>query len=151
VVAARIAFSPYGRVLRALKDDPLAVEAAGKSVMRYKIEVMAVSGAMAGAAGTVYAAYVNFIDPESFVLRTSFVILVAAVLGGVGTLWGPCLGALFLWIVPEALRFVGIPSGIRGPLNEIAYGCLLLGVVLLRPEGMIGKRRLVTRPAADRG
>lgn len=150
VIAQRIAFSPYGRVLRALKDDPVAVEAAGKSVMRYKIEVMAVSGAMAGAAGVVYAAYVNFIDPESFVLRTSFVILVAAVLGGVGTLWGPCLGALFLWVVPEALRFVGIPSGIRGPLNEIAYGCLLLGVVLLRPEGMIGMRRLVTRPSTDR-
>jgi branched-chain amino acid transport system permease protein len=151
VISARIAFSPYGRVLRALKDDPVAVEAAGKSVMRRKIEVMAVSGAMAGAAGTVYAAYVTFIDPESFVLRTSFVILVATVLGGVGTLWGPCLGALFLWAVPEALRFVGIPSDIRGPLNEIAYGCLLLAVVLLRPEGMIGRRRLVTSAAIDHG
>jgi branched-chain amino acid transport system permease protein len=145
VIAWRVAFSPYGRILRALKDDPIAVEAAGKNVMRYKIEVMAVSGAIAGAAGTAYAAYVNFIDPESFILRTSFVILVAAVLGGVGTLWGPCLGALFLWVVPEALRFAGIPSDMRGPLNEIAYGVLLLGVVVLRPQGMIGRRRLVTR------
>jgi branched-chain amino acid transport system permease protein len=151
VIATRVAFSPYGRVLRALKDDPVAVEAAGKNVMRYKIETMAVSGAIAGAAGTVYAAYVNFIDPESFVLRTSFVILVATVLGGVGTLWGPCLGALFLWVVPETLRFVGIPSDMRGPVNEIAYGCLLLAVVVLRPEGIIGKRRLVTRASADGG
>jgi branched-chain amino acid transport system permease protein len=149
LVSARVAFSPYGRILRALKDDPVAVEAAGKSVIRHKVQVMALSAAMAGAAGVAYAAYVNFIDPESFVLRTSFVILVAAVLGGAGTLWGPCLGALFLWIVPEALRFVGIPSGIRGPLNEIAYGCLLLGVVLLRPEGIVGKKRLRTRPRGE--
>jgi branched-chain amino acid transport system permease protein len=150
LIVARVAFSPYGRILRALKDDPLAVEASGKSVMRHKVEVLALSGFLAGVAGTVYAAYVNFIDPESFVLRTSFVILVATVLGGVGTLWGPCLGALFLWVVPEALRFVGIPSGIRGPLNEIAYGCLLLGIIFLRPQGLVGPRRLRTRAVVER-
>jgi branched-chain amino acid transport system permease protein len=150
VIVARVAFSPYGRILRALKDDPLAVEASGKSVICHKVEVLMLSGFLAGVAGTVYAGYVNFIDPESFVLRTSFVILVATVLGGAGTLWGPCLGALFLWVVPEALRFVGIPSGIRGPLNEILYGCLLLGVVFLRPQGLIGPRRLRTRAVAER-
>jgi branched-chain amino acid transport system permease protein len=146
VVSARVAFSPYGRILRALKDDPLAVEASGKSVTRHKVEVLVLGAFLAGAAGTVYAAYVNFIDPESFVLRTSFVILVAAVLGGAGTLWGPCLGALFLWVVPEALRFAGIPSGIRGPLNEVVYGCLLLAVVFLRPQGLVGRSRLKSRP-----
>jgi branched-chain amino acid transport system permease protein len=127
---ARVAFSPHGRILRALKDDPLAVEASGKSVMRHKIEVLVLSGLLVGVAGTVYAAYVNFIDPESFRLRTSFVILVATV--GVRRrrhAMGPGLGALFLWVAPEALRFVGIPSGIRGPLNEIIYGCLLLAVI----------------------
>jgi ABC-type branched-subunit amino acid transport system permease subunit len=145
VISARVAFSPYGRILRALKDDPVALEASGKSVMRHKVEVLVLGAFLAGVAGTVYAAYVNFIDPESFVLRTSLVILVAAVLGGVGTLWGPCLGALFLWVVPEALRFVGIPSGIRGPLNEIVYGGLLLAVVFLRPQGLVGPRRLRSR------
>jgi len=146
VVSARVAFSPYGRILRALKDDPLAVEASGRSVIRHKVEVLVLGAFLAGVAGTVYAAYVNFIDPESFVLRTSFVILVAAVLGGVGTLWGPCLGALFLWVVPEALRFAGIPSTMRGPLNEIVYGCLLLAVVFLRPQGLVGPRRLKSQP-----
>jgi branched-chain amino acid transport system permease protein len=146
VVSARVAFSPYGRILRAVKDDPLAVEASGRSVIRHKVEVLVLGAFLAGVAGTVYAAYVNFIDPESFVLRTSFVILVAAVLGGVGTLWGPCLGALFLWVVPEALRFAGIPSTMRGPLNEIVYGCLLLAVVFLRPQGLVGPRRLKSQP-----
>lgn len=145
VIAWRVAKSPYGRVLRALRDDPIAVEAAGKSVFRCKVEVMTMSAAIAGAAGVVYASYVNFIDPESFVLRTSFVIVVATVLGGAGTLWGPCLGALFMWIVPEMLRFTGIPSAVRGPLNEIVYGVLLLLVVFLRPEGLLGQRRWRTR------
>ncbi len=145
LVGWRVARTPYGRVLRALKDDPLALEATGKSVFRYKVEVMTLSAALAGAAGVAYASFVNFIDPESFVLRTSFVIVLATVLGGAGTLWGPALGALFLWIIPEALRFAGIPSEIRGPLNEIVYGCLLLAVIFLRPEGLLGKRRLRTR------
>ena len=147
LVGWRVARTPYGRVLRALKDDPLALEATGKSVFRYKVEVMTLSAALAGAAGVAYASFVNFIDPESFVLRTSFVIVLATVLGGAGTLWGPALGALFLWILPEALRFAGIPSEIRGPLNEIVYGCLLLAVIFLRPEGLLGKRRLRTRAA----
>ena len=147
LVGWRVARTPYGRVLRALKDDPLALEATGKSVFRYKVEVMTLSAALAGAAGVAYASFVNFIDPESFVLRTSFVIVLATVLGGAGTLWGPALGALFLWIIPEALRFAGIPSEIRGPLNEIVYGCLLLAVIFLRPEGLLGKRRLRTRTA----
>jgi branched-chain amino acid transport system permease protein len=147
LVGWRVARTPYGRVLRALKDDPLALEATGKSVFRYKVEVMTLSAALAGAAGVAYASFVNFIDPESFVLRTSFVIVLATVLGGAGTLWGPAVGALFLWIIPEALRFAGIPSEIRGPLNEIVYGCLLLAVIFLRPEGLLGKRRLRTRTA----
>lgn len=142
VIAWRVGYSPYGRVLRALKDDPIAVEATGKSVFRYKLEVMTLSAAMAGAAGTVYASYVNFIDPESFAVRVSLVIIVATVLGGAGTIWGPCLGALFLGLVPEVLRFTGIPSAARGPLNEIIYGLLLLVVVFLRPEGLLVRRRL---------
>ncbi|WP_270933458.1 branched-chain amino acid ABC transporter permease [Falsiroseomonas oryzae] len=145
LVAWRIAASPYGRVLRALKDDPTALEAAGKSVRRRKLEILTVSAAMAGAAGVTYASYVAFIDPESFIARTSFVIIVATVLGGAGTLWGPAIGALVIWCVPEALRFAGIPATLRGPLNEIVYAALLILIVMLRPEGIAGRRRLRTR------
>ncbi|MGG5822906.1 branched-chain amino acid ABC transporter permease [Falsiroseomonas sp. HW251] len=146
----RIASSPYGRVLRAMKDDPVALEAAGRSVVRRKFEVLTVSAAMAGAAGVTYASYVAFIDPESFVARTSFVIIVATVLGGAGTVWGPAIGAFVIWCVPEALRFAGIPPDLRGPLNEIAYASLLILIVLLRPEGIAGRRRLRTRPPEAR-
>lgn len=149
LVAWRVAFSPYGRVLRALKDDPVALEAAGKSVTRRKLEVLTLSAAMAGAAGVTYAAYVNFIDPESFIVRTSFVIIVATVLGGAGTLWGPAIGAFVIWCVPEALRFTGIPPTLRGPLNEIIYASLLILIVLLRPQGIAGARRLRTRSVTN--
>ncbi len=149
LIAWRIAASPYGRVLRALKDDPVALEAAGKSVRRRKLEILTISAAMAGAAGVSYASYVAFIDPESFLVRVSFVIIVATVLGGAGTIWGPAIGALIIWCVPEALRFAGIPATLRGPLNEIAYAALLILIVFLRPEGIAGRRRLRTRPAAE--
>ena len=107
------------------------------------------SGFLAGVAGTVTQPTSTSSIPRAFVLRTSFCDPGGDGAGRRRHAVGPCLGALFLWVVPEALRFVGIPSGIRAP-NEVLYGCLLLGVVFLRPQGLIGPRRLRTRPVAER-
>jgi branched-chain amino acid transport system permease protein len=140
LVAWRVVHSPFGRVLRGIRDDEVAAAACGKNVSAYKVAVFAISGALAAVAGTLYATYVTFIDPQSFLLGESFFILIIVVIGGAGTFWGPIAGAVVLWLMPEALRFLHLPDAVVGPLRQVLYGALLIGFILFRPAGLVSRR-----------
>ena len=138
-VMRRIVDSPFGRILRAIREDETAALAVGKDVNKYKIIVFAIGAFFAGIAGSLYAHYITFIDPSSFTVMESITILLMVVFGGMGSLSGSFIGAAVLVILPELLRFVGMPSSIAAPLRQMIYGLLLVVLMLKRPQGILGK------------
>jgi len=140
-VMRRIVDSPFGRILRAIREDETAALAVGKDVNKYKIIVFAIGAFFAGIAGSLYAHYITFIDPSSFTVMESITILLMVVFGGMGSLSGSFIGAAVLVILPELLRFVGMPSSVAAPLRQMIYGLLLVILMLKRPQGIVGKYR----------
>jgi len=138
-VCRRLVTSPIGRVLRAIREDEVFVQACGKNPAAYKVVVCVISAIMAGVAGAVYAYYVSFIDPTSFTVAESIFIISIVIIGGAGNLWGPVLGALVLVTLPEVLRFLGLPSSIAANVRQVVYGALLVLCMMLRPQGLIGE------------
>lgn len=131
--------SPYGRELRAIKADELMVQSMGRNTVAAKAWAFFISAAVAGVAGVVYASYVSYIDPTSFTLNESIFIISALFIGGIGNVKGPIFGALFVVLLPELLRFVGLPDAFAANLRQIIYGLTLILVVYFRPQGLFGK------------
>ena len=146
-VTQRIVQSPFGRILKAIREDEIFTQSAGKNVAVYKILVFVISAGMAGIAGVMYAHYVSFIDPTSFTIMESIFILSIVIIGGAGNLWGSVLGAAILVILPELLRFVGLPNSMAANTRQIIYGSLLVVVMLWRPQGLLGKYAFHKREA----
>jgi branched-chain amino acid transport system permease protein len=129
--------SKWGFWWRAVKDNPDAAESLGVVVFDSQMGAAAVSAFLTAVGGSFYAMFVSYIDPES-VMGFQFSLLMAlpAVVGGIGTLWGPLLGAIILIPLTELTRsFIG-GSG-RG-IDLIVYGTLIVLISLARPEGLIG-------------
>lgn len=131
--------SPYGRTLRAIKANEVLVESFGRNVVGIKAWTFFISAGVASVAGVIYASYVSYIDPTSFTLDESIFIISALFIGGIGNVRGPVLGALFVVLLPEILRFVGLPDSIAANLRQIIYGLALILVVYFRPQGLLGK------------
>ncbi len=137
----RITDSPFGRVLKSIREDEVASLSIGKNVNRYKLIVFVVGAFFAGIAGSLYAHYITFIDPSSFTAMESIAVLLMVVFGGMGSIKGSFIGALVLVIFPEMLRFLGMPSSVAAPLRQMIYGLLLVILMLKRPQGIIGGYR----------
>lgn len=131
-------YSPFGRALRGVRDDELSMKALGKNVTAFKIQAFAISSAFMAIAGFLYATYVSYIDPTSFNLDESIFILSAVIVGGLGNVRGPIVGALLVILLPEALRFVGLPDSTAANLRQIIYGLALILLMRYRPQGLAG-------------
>ncbi len=140
-VIGRVVNSPFGRILRGIREDEIATQAMGKDVDRHKVQVFVIGAFFAGIAGSLYAHYITFIDPSSFTVMESITILLMVVFGGMGSLPGSFVGAAILVILPELLRFLGMPSSVAAPLRQMIYGLLLVVLMLKRPQGILGKFR----------
>ena len=138
VLAARLYSSPFGRSLRALRDDPTAALALGKDVTELRTAALVWSAMIAAVAGGLYASAIGYIDPTSFTLDESVFVLSALVIGGAGSLEGPIIGAAVVVLLPEALRLLGVPDAIAGNIRQMLYGALLIGLMFLRPRGISG-------------
>lgn len=134
--------SPYGRILKAMRYDELSVNALGKNTVMSKVQVFFLSAAFSGLAGLIYASYVSYIDPTSFTLDESIFIITALFIGGIGNIKGPIVGALFVVLLPELLRFVGLPESIAANMRQIIYGISLITVMFVRPKGMFGENTI---------
>ena len=134
--------SAFGRVLHGIREDEVLVESLGKSVFRFKVLTFALSAAMAAAAGGVYAYYVSFIDPTSFTVMDSILMISMVIIGGAGSLLGPPLGAALLVLLPELLRFVGLPATAAANIRQIVYGLVLVIIVAVRPSGIMGNYKV---------
>jgi branched-chain amino acid transport system permease protein len=132
--------APFGRLLRAIREDELAVAAAGKSVLRAKVSAAAMAGAFAGGAGGLYATFLSFIDPSSFDLDASILLLTMVVVGGARTLAGSILGPFLLLALPQVLSLIDIPTTIAAAARQLIYGLLLILFMLFRPQGLAGEK-----------
>lgn len=132
--------APFGRLLRAIREDELAVAAAGKNVLRAKVGAAALAGAFAGIAGGVYGTFLSFIDPSSFDLDASILMLTMVVVGGARTLLGSIIGPFLLLALPQILTLVDIPTTIAAAMRQLIYGVLLITFMLFRPQGLAGER-----------
>lgn len=137
-----IKYSPYGRVLRALRNDEHSVAAMGRNPIAFKSWAFFLSAAFSGLAGLIYASYVSYIDPTSFTLDESIFIISALFIGGTGNIRGPIFGALFVVILPEILRFVGMPDAIAANMRQIIYGLALIIIMYFRPQGLWGETEI---------
>ncbi len=138
----RIAESPFGRLLKGIREDEKAIQMLGVNTVKYKVLVFVVGAGFAGLAGVLYAHYITFIDPSSFTIMESITILLMVIFGGMANLYGSILGAVALVILPEILRFVGLPSSVAAPLRQMIYGVLLVILMLKRPQGILGEYRI---------
>lgn len=138
--------SRLGYYFRAVREEQDAAASLGVRVARTKRVAFAISAALTAACGTFYAQYVLFIDPESvFPLSLSILICLIAVLGGVGTLWGPLLGAAVLIPLGEVTRiYLG---GTGKALDLVIYGALIMVISVVQPAGLVGMLRRLRRAA----
>lgn len=140
--------SRWGFSWRAVRDDVIAARSLGVRIFSSKMAAAAISGAFTGMGGAIYAQYVGYIDPDSVMAgHLSILIALPAVLGGVGTLWGPLIGAAVLIPVSELSRSYLGGSG-RG-VDLMLYGGLIVIVALARPQGLVSlfRRGDHARPA----
>ena len=136
-VTYRLTTGAYGRTLHAIRESADLAAALGKNVSVIRAQIFAISGALAAMSGGLYAAYVSFVDPSSFTIMQSILIVAMVILGGPGTLCGPLIGAILLVTLPEILRFAGIPASTAGHIQEITYGLALVFLMIFRPRGLL--------------
>ena len=122
-----------------IREDTLLASALGKNVLYYKVVAFGISAAFAALAGSIFAHYVTYIDPSSFSVMDSILILSMVIIGGMGSYTGPIVGAIVLATLPEVLRFIGLPSSVGANLRQVIYGSLMVIVIVFRPKGLTGR------------
>jgi branched-chain amino acid transport system permease protein len=135
--------SRFGAWLQAVRDNEDAARAIGVDPFRVKLGAIVLSGAFMGAAGALYVQVFQYIDPGiAYGPHTSVEALVAAIVGGLGTLWGPVLGALVLHLLGDFTRslFGSLPG-----INMVIYGAVLILIVMFAPRGLLGVGQSVRR------
>ena len=133
--------SPYGRALKVIREDELVAAVLGKNVIRFKVSAFAVAAGFAAVSGALFATYLRYIDPTSFTITESVFILSILIIGGAGNLKGPLAGAVLMLLLPEVLRFLGLPESVAANLRQVIYGLLLILLLRLRPQGLLGEYR----------
>ena len=128
-IARNLSRSAFGRLLLAISEDEILCQSFGKNVGLAKLQSFVLGAMLAAVPGVLYAHYVSFIDPTSFTIQESIFLLTITIVGGLGNLWGSLAAAAFLTLLPEALRFVGLPGGSASNVRQIIYGVLLIAVV----------------------
>lgn len=128
-VLHHLSSSPFGRILRALSQDEVYTKSLGKNVYNAKIVSFVISGMLASIAGVLYAHYISYIDPTSFTIDESIFILSIVIIGGMRNLKHIFRATIFLVLLPEALRFVGMPSSVAANMRQVFYGLALILVV----------------------
>ena len=145
----RIYASPYGRVLRAIRDDEQVARVAGKQTIRFKIEAFALSAAIFGLAGALYAHYTSYVSPDNFTTLLTIYVFLALTTGGVGSNLGAVAGGFVVVFILESTRFVAgaIPviSAVQAAsIREFLIGAGLIVVLRLRPQGLLPEGTLGT-------
>jgi len=148
LLAKNLVRSRPGRAMQAVRDRDVAAEVIGVSLFRYKVGAFAVSSAMAAVAGALYGVVQQFVSPSEWNIFLSIQYIAIIIVGGVGTIFGAVLGALFLGGIPQIIKHysASIPLVSTGPadhglisvfaLNQILYGLLIVLFLIAEPLGL---------------
>jgi branched-chain amino acid transport system permease protein len=148
IFAELLTRSPYGRVLRAIREDEVAAEALGKDRVKYKAQVFMLGSALAGLGGALYAQYIQFIDPYMFMPMVTFTVWIMVIVGGPANNWGVLLGAVLVILFERGARI--IKDYLLLPIDPINLQYILFGVLVIfllayRPQGLLKERQVETR------
>ena len=133
VVINALRKSKYGRYWRAIREDEIVASTTGINTFNYKIIALMISAGMAGVTGSIFAHYVSYINPSNFIMDESILILTMVMVGGRDKLLGAIVGAASLIILPEVLRFMS-------SYRLLIYGIGLIGMIIFKPEGLMGDK-----------
>ena len=138
-----IVSSSFGRVLMAIREDEAAIEVFGYKARYYKLTIRVISAMMAAIAGGLSASEQTYIDPQSFILLESILMVCIVILGGLASLPGSLLGALVFVLLNEGMRFVPfLPGELIGQARLAILGLLIVLLMVFRPQGLVGRYRL---------
>jgi branched-chain amino acid transport system permease protein len=138
--------SPYGRLIQAIRDDEVAVEAIGKDPRRLKVQVFMLGSALAGLAGAFYAHFITYLSPDQFLPLVTFYVWIAMIIGGTGRTTGAVAGSLILMVFLEGSRFArdwipGVSEVQMASVRLALVGLALMLFTVYRPQGIMGLRR----------
>ncbi len=133
--------TPLSRLFQGVRDDELAVMTFGKNPAYFKSLAILIASGIATLAGALFATYYSYIDPTSFRVDESILILSIVLIGGLGTVKGSIAGALFYVLLPEALRFLDISDAVAANARMMIFALALILVVMFRPHGFLGQYR----------
>lgn len=140
VFSQLLANSPYGRILRAIREDQTAAQSFGKNIQRYKAQIFTVGSAIAGIGGAIYAQYVGYIEPDTFLPTLTFTIWIMVILGGPANNWGAVLGAALVQVFQRGTNilkdYVNLPFDPNN-MQYVLFGGLILLVLFYRPGGFL--------------
>ena len=150
LLLGRVSKSPFGRVLRAIREDDMIAAVAGKPVLSFKVQAFAVSAGVLGLAGALYGHYNGFIAPDSFQPLVTIYVVLALTAGGTGTMRGAILGAILVVFLTEGTRFLGDAlTGLKpvqtAAVREAMIGTALILVLYLRPQGLVPENTRILR------
>lgn len=132
--------APQGRACLAVREDEIAAEAMGVATTRTKVAAFVMGAFFAGVAGGLFAHYLQYLNPQTFDFNRSFEIIIMVVLGGMGSLTGSVVAAVFLTLIREALRPLQQYTGLD--LRMVIYSLLLIVLMLTRPRGLLGTKEV---------
>ena len=135
-------FSRYGRMAIAIREDHVAAEMAGINLFKVRLRSLFYSAACAGVGGAMMAHHIRFIQPNMFTNVQSTLVTATVVAGGMGSITGPIVAAFIFACVPEVLRVAEM-------WRLVAYGALLVAIMVLRPQGIMGYREFTIRGVVD--
>jgi branched-chain amino acid transport system permease protein len=152
----RLAASPYGRALRAIREDEEAARSLGKNPARLRLQAFVIGSAVMGAAGGLYVAFYAFVSPQDLAPILTFQIWAMLIVGGAGNNRGAILGAVLLWAAWTGSGFAlarYAPTNVQlytGPIQYILIGLVIVGMLLWRPQGLLPERTPRTNPSAPK-
>jgi len=135
----KIVSSPFGRLLQATRNDEIGLRVLGKNTFKIKYKAMIASSFLAGIAGSLFAHYISFIDPGTFYISEIILVLTIVIVGGIASIKGSIIGTILIFLIPEALRFLSIPTSIIGAARQAIYAVILLLILMYKPRGIFGE------------
>ncbi len=155
LVVAALVHSPWGRALKAIREDEEAARSLGKNVFLYKLQSLMIGGVVGALAGAMLAIETQNVHPDFYIPVFTMYVFSVVLLGGPGTIWGPAVGSIVFWLLFEwfdgfmisAIRegwFGNLLEDIdAGPLRTVLLGAGLIALVVFRPQGLFGNREEV--------
>ena len=149
----RIVHSPWGRVLRSIREDETAAAALGKNVFAYRLQAFIIGSAIMGLAGALYSSFVGFISPQDFLPIFTFQVFVMLIVGGSGNNLGAIVGGVVVWGIwsgSGGIIATILPPGLQtqgAAVRIVLIGLMLILILLFRPEGLIREKRVISEEA----